>query len=74
MLHLEIARYVVNAKQSGCELPWPLIRHIGSPPSHLCLPGTVSRNRTPQGSPTKNKTQGLPIIPTPPRAGAIKIE
>ncbi|GJJ08389.1 hypothetical protein Clacol_002604 [Clathrus columnatus] len=74
MLHLEIARYLTAAKQSGYELPWSLVRHIGVPPSHFCLPGVASRNRTPQGSPSKPKAHGPPKIPTPPRAGVLRLE
>jgi hypothetical protein len=55
-MHLELSRYVDQARRSKVELPWTLTRAVGLPPSGL----RKSDRKTPRGTPTKNPAGARP--------------
>ncbi|KAG6910845.1 hypothetical protein DXG01_007160 [Tephrocybe rancida] len=74
-LHLELARYIDHAVNSGYELPYTVSRLIGAPPSGLVRP-PVSGRTTPahmMSTPTKRGAGG-PALPSPRKIEPLKFE
>ncbi|EAU85331.2 hypothetical protein CC1G_07601 [Coprinopsis cinerea okayama7 len=88
-LHLEISRYINHAIKAGFELPYTVSRLIGLPPqSVLRNPGagtSASSGRSAASSrrgpapempttPTRQRGQGQPILPSPRKVDPIKFD
>ncbi|KAK7061495.1 Drf-GBD domain-containing protein [Favolaschia claudopus] len=87
-LHLELARYVAYCGRAGYELPWPVSRLVGMPPSALArntapkgsaetVAQTASNGRAtpaPQGSPSKRAGfNGAPMLPSPRKIEPMRV-